>query len=104
MKNRNPLHKIEPLPGALCAQYMRCGKSNCKCAKGELHGPYFCHFVRQAGRLRKTYVKKADFETVSVACLAYRQQQRDIRELLREGRLMLRSMKWRLSDVLSQEG
>jgi hypothetical protein len=26
--------------GYLRSQYMRCGKPNCKCARGQLHGPY----------------------------------------------------------------
>jgi hypothetical protein len=47
-------------PGAICAQMVRCGRSNCKCARGELHGPYYYHFTRIAGVLNKRYVKAAD--------------------------------------------
>ena len=28
------------LPGAVCQQWVKCGKPNCHCARGELHGPY----------------------------------------------------------------
>jgi len=29
------------LPGSLVARRTRCGKQNCRCADGELHGPYY---------------------------------------------------------------
>jgi hypothetical protein len=46
--------------GAVCAQYVRCGKPNCRCASGGLHGPYYYRFTREGGRLRKRYVRKAE--------------------------------------------
>jgi uncharacterized protein DUF6788 len=30
----------DPLPGAVCEQWKRCGKPNCRSGAGELHGPY----------------------------------------------------------------
>jgi hypothetical protein len=36
----NPLPKIEPLPGSLHFEWRRCGRSNCRCASGRLHGHY----------------------------------------------------------------
>lgn len=72
------LPKIElPRPwvmGAVCAQYVRCGKASCRCAAGSLHGPYFYRFKREGGRLRKQYVRKADAE-------AALEEQRKRREL-----------------------
>ena len=68
------------LPGAVCAQYVRCGKSTCRCAGGTFHGPYFYRFWREDGRLRKAYVKPADLAAVRAACEAER-------ELLRAGRI-----------------
>jgi hypothetical protein len=49
-------------PIAICAQYIRCGKHNCRCAGGALHGPYYYRFTREDGRLRKEYIRKADVE------------------------------------------
>ncbi len=74
-KSENPLPKIEALPGAVCAQWKRCGKPSCRCASGDLHGPYFYRFWRAGGRLRKTYVPRADVEQARQACLAWRQLQ-----------------------------
>ena len=45
-------------PGAVIAQYARCGKAGCRCARGELHGPYWYVFRRVGGRLRKTYLRR----------------------------------------------
>ncbi|MFL6211816.1 MAG: DUF6788 family protein [Pyrinomonadaceae bacterium] len=69
-KPQNPLPKT--LPGAVCAQMVRCGKANCKCALGELHGPYFYHFVRVNGALVKRYIKAQDVAGMRAACTARR--------------------------------
>src|SRR5260370_18287854 len=37
------------LPGSLVEQSRRCGKEGCRCAQGELHGPYA--YLQVAGRL-----------------------------------------------------
>ena len=62
------------LPGVVCAQWRKCGKAGCRCARGELHGPYFARFWRQGGRLRKAYVRKADVDDVRGRCQARRQE------------------------------
>ena len=61
------------LPGVVCAQWRKCGNADCRCARGDLHGPYFARFWRQGGRLRKAYVRKADVEDVRERCQARRQ-------------------------------
>jgi hypothetical protein len=50
--------------GGIYLQRVRCGKSNCKCARGETHTAYY-YFARVNGKLRKTYVRKADLEELS---------------------------------------
>ena len=37
-------------------EYVKCGKPACKCARGQLHGPYAYRYWREDGRLRKAYV------------------------------------------------
>ena len=68
------------LPGAVCAQYVRCGKASCRCTSGTVHGPYYYRFWREDGRLRKAYVKPADLPAVRAAC-------EEERRFLRLGRL-----------------
>jgi hypothetical protein len=73
---------VEPLPktlpGAVCAQWVRCGRRNCRCARGQLHGPYHYHFWRQGGRLRRRYVRPADVPRVRAACQARREEKRQL--------------------------
>lgn len=96
---RNSLPKIEALPGAVCAQRVRCGKPNCRCARLELHTAYY-RFWREGGRLRKAYVRVADVERVRAACARWKErdglmgqllsspeakeQRRQVRKMLRE--------------------
>ncbi len=47
--------------GGLYLQRVRCGKQNCKCARGETHPAYY-FFTRRAGKFVKIYVRKANVE------------------------------------------
>ncbi len=47
--------------GGIYIQRVRCGKSNCKCARGETHSAYY-FFTRRRGKLLKIYVRKAEVE------------------------------------------
>jgi hypothetical protein len=64
------------LPGSVCAQRVKCGRPNCRCAQGRLHGPYFYRFWREGGRLRKQYVPPADVDRVRSRCEARRESRR----------------------------
>ena len=50
------LHKTG-LPGSVHAQYVRCGKPGCRCARGERHGPYWRRYWREGGATRSAYVR-----------------------------------------------
>ena len=65
------------LAGVVCAEWKKCGKPGCRCAKGKPHGPYFARFWREGGQLRKTYIRKADVAGVRARCLARRQSRAD---------------------------
>jgi len=54
---------------------VRCGKKNCKCARGELHGPYYYHFERVDGVLVKRYVRAKDVAAMRAACETRRRQE-----------------------------
>jgi hypothetical protein len=96
IKLENSLPKIEPLPGAVCKQMKRCGKANCKCAKGLLHGPYYYRFFYSGGTQRKKYVKKGELSDTFAACLAYKRDRQETRELIRSinetGNRMLKAL------------
>jgi Family of unknown function (DUF6788) len=44
------------ISGSLQTQRRRCGKEGCRCARGELHGPYLYLSVRAGRRSQMLYV------------------------------------------------
>jgi hypothetical protein len=47
-----------PAGGTYRLEKVRCGKSNCRCAAGRLHGPYWYLYQRRGGKLTSKYVGK----------------------------------------------
>ena len=52
------------LRGSLQRQMRRCGKAGCRCAEGELHGPYIYLSVRIGKRSGQLYVPEEVAEEV----------------------------------------
>lgn len=64
VRNLPPLNTI--LRGSLIVRYARCGKPNCKCAKGPGHGPkHYLSVSMPKSRPRLDYVPQACHEEVS---------------------------------------
>lgn len=92
--------------GGVYLQRVRCGKQNCKCARGETHSAYY-FFTRQCGKLIKIYVRKADVEEfagLARQAIADRKLHRQtsksnfvllkqLRQILRERTLLINSLK-----------
>jgi hypothetical protein len=70
MKTESAKTLPKMLPGVVCEQWKRCGRKNCRCVAGALHGPYFYRFWRQGGRLRKAYVPRNAVDDVRKCCAA----------------------------------
>ena len=96
-KKKDVAPAVPPLPGmerretlpktaSVCGQMVRCGRPNCRCARGALHGPYACLFWREGGRLRKRYLRLAEAAAVRQECTDRRTAQRELRELMRTSR------------------
>ena len=96
-KMRKPLPKM--LDGAVCAQYKRCGKPNCRCARGRLHGPYFYRFRWRAGRVTKVYVPLAKVEEVRAACARYREHTAAVRASDAHVKWLLATIKAKLKEL-----
>ncbi len=81
-KNGNSIPKTAPasLPGVVCERYHKCGKANCRCTRGALHGPYFRRQWYDGGRLRSAYVRPRDLDAVRKACAAWHREQQEARE------------------------
>ena len=44
--------------GCYRLEKVKCGKPNCRCARGTLHGPYWYLYQRRNGKLTSKYVGK----------------------------------------------
>jgi hypothetical protein len=53
------------LEGSLVSQMRRCGKEGCRCAQGELHGPYVYLSISRGADRRLLYVPAELAEVVS---------------------------------------
>ncbi len=94
-KNCRWLPKIAPLPGVLRAERVRCGKRTCRCARGQLHGPYLYRRWFEGGRQRRRYVKPDEADHVRAALAEYRRLHppaRSTRDLLAELRRLSRQL------------
>jgi hypothetical protein len=89
---REPLPKA-PLPGVVRPQRTRCGSRGCRCARGELHGPYYYRFWREGSRLRKAYVRPEHLEEVRARCEARRQARRELKAFWETWRQLLAAVR-----------
>jgi hypothetical protein len=60
------------LPGEILEQRVRCGRANCKCARGERHRAFYRYWT-EYGRQRKAYVRRADLEATRAACAKWKE-------------------------------
>ena len=63
----------EALPGSLHAERVRCGRPDCRCARGAPHGPYWYRRWREHGRQRRQYVRPADLRATVAAIARWRE-------------------------------
>jgi len=67
-------HAEDTLRGSLRTQGRRCGKEGCRCARGELHGPYVYVSVRGKGGRRRLLYVPADWMGAVRACIERTEQ------------------------------
>lgn len=63
--------------------FRKCGKSNCKCARGERHGPYPALSVNKEGMQKIVMIKKADFGGVIEEANRYKYYQETLAKIRR---------------------
>lgn len=70
------------LAGSLVEQHRRCGKEGCRCARGELHGPYvYLSVGKAAGGRGLVYVPEALARLVRRRVMTGAQAQRLLAEI-----------------------
>lgn len=80
-KNKNQNSAIKTLRGFVATVRVRCGKSNCRCARGDRHTAYYIVSYMSGVRFRK-YLRRDQLAEVRAACKAHR----DLQAQLRAGR------------------
>jgi hypothetical protein len=93
-KNQKPATKM--LPGHVERRRVRCGKANCKCARGERHVAHY-HVWHSDGIRFRRYIRAGIVEDVRRGCEEYRALQAE----LRVGRAAYRDMIRRGRELIS---
>ena len=52
------------IAGSIYVVYKKCGNKNCRCAKGDLHGPFFYLSRKEEGKTKLTFVRRADEDII----------------------------------------
>jgi len=96
--------EIEPLAGEVCPQFIRCGKSGCRCQHGQPHGPYHYRIWREGSSVRKVYVKATELEEVKAACLLHRTITRRLQDVKQARLHLTQSMQkeWRRTQRMME--
>ena len=83
------------MPGHVERRRVRCGKANCRCARGQFHAAHY-HVWKSGGVRFQRYVRREDVPGVRRACEEYRETQKAIRA----GRGQYRGTLRRLRELL----
>lgn len=58
------LNPKDMVAGSIYMVYKKCGSQSCRCAKGNLHGPFYYLSKKEEGKTKLTFVRRADEDTV----------------------------------------
>ncbi len=75
---RSLMHDHPVVAGSLVEQYVTCGKSTCRCARGDKHGPLYYLYWKEQGRSRSLYVPREQVEVLRAHVETYRQFQAEL--------------------------
>lgn len=78
--------------GSLQEQWVQCGKANCKCSRGQRHGPYFYLFVSMSDGLWKSYVRRSDLPAVRAVIAERKRRHSLLQSETRQAYNLLREM------------
>jgi hypothetical protein len=75
------LQEREQIRGSLFSRFAACGKSNCACASGEKHGPYYVLSNRSGGEGAFIYLKEDQVSRVRELVNRHRRFRKGLRRL-----------------------
>ena len=77
-KIKNENSAIKMLPGFVASVQIRCGKKNCRCARGDRHVAFY-HVTYHRGVRSRKYVRRDQLAEVLAACESHRELQAELR-------------------------
>jgi hypothetical protein len=91
-----PQTVFEIRKGRIYPQKKKCGKPNCKCARGEKHVAYY-FFYRVNGKLFKQYIRQAELENARKVVDEFWERRNRTNEVLKMSRAHLKHLtkQWR---------
>jgi len=75
------LHPKEMVSGSVYTAYKKCGNKNCRCARGDLHGPFSYLSKKIDGKTTLTFIRRADEDRIVEQAKNYRKYTRAIAKL-----------------------
>jgi hypothetical protein len=67
------LSKKSMISGSVVEKYIMCGKSGCKCKKGELHGPFYYLSYKESNKTKMIFLKAHISKKAKILNESYRQ-------------------------------
>jgi len=75
------LNPKDMIAGSIYETYKKCGNKNCRCAKGDLHGPFFYLSRKEDGVTKLTFVRRADEDIIEEKAKNYRKYTKAVASL-----------------------
>jgi len=75
------LNPKDMIAGSIYETYKKCGNKNCRCAKGDLHGPFFYLSRKEDGVTKLTFVRRADEDIIEEKAKNYRKYTKAVADL-----------------------
>lgn len=66
------VHPKDMISGSIYSAYKKCGNKRCRCARGDLHGPFKYLSRKVDGVTVLTFIRKADEDKIAVKAKDYR--------------------------------
>ncbi|MCX6384152.1 MAG: hypothetical protein NTV16_06690 [Actinobacteria bacterium] len=87
------LNPKDMIAGSLYVTYKKCGNKRCRCAKGELHGPFNYISKKIDGKTVLTFIRKADEKEIIRQAGHYRDYIKEMAKLNRIDKRIYDSIK-----------
>ncbi len=80
------LNPKEMVSGSVYTAYKKCGNKNCRCARGELHGPFSYLSKKVDGKTTLTFIRREDEDRIVKQAQNYRKYTKAMARLSRINR------------------